>query len=109
MDATPIIYHNRMLIPVRYISEATGAEVTWIKSQKSVVVKTAKKEIKLWIGKNSALVNGKTVKIDANDASVSPIIVNPGRTMLPLRFITENLGYDVEWQARLKTAKLTST
>lgn len=108
MDATPIIYHNRMLIPVRYISEATGAEVTWIKSQKSVVVKTAKKEIKLWIGKNSALVNGKTVKIDANDASVSPIIVNPGRTMLPLRFITENLGYDVEWQARLKTAKLTS-
>ena len=109
MDATPIIYHNRMLIPVRYISEATGAEVTWIKSQKSVVVKTANKEIKLWIGKNTALINGKTVKIDTNDASVSPIIVNPGRTMLPLRFITENLGYDVEWQARLKTAKLTST
>jgi len=108
MDTTPIIYHNRMLIPVRYISEATGASVTWIKAQKSVVVKSANIEIKLWIGRNSALINGKTVKIDENDASVSPIIVNPGRTMLPLRFITENLGYDVEWLSRVKTAKLTS-
>jgi hypothetical protein len=97
-----------MLIPVRYISEATGASVTWIKAQKSVVVKSANIEIKLWIGRNSALINGKTVKIDENDASVSPIIVNPGRTMLPLRFITENLGYDVEWLSRVKTAKLTS-
>ncbi len=107
MDAFPIIYHNRMLIPIRYLSEATGASVRWIKAQKSVVIKSGNKELKLWIGKNTATLNGKTIKIDENDTSVYPIIVSPGRTMLPLRFITENLGYNVEWIARAKTAKLT--
>jgi len=30
--------------------------------------------------------------------SVTPLIIPPGRTVLPLRFIAENLGSNVEWE-----------
>ncbi len=55
--------------------------------------KKAKEEVKivLTVGSNIATVNGETITTD-----VAPVIVN-GRTMLPIRFIAEALGAEVEW------------
>jgi major intracellular serine protease len=51
------------------------------------------KEGFLWIGKDYALIDGKEVRLD-----VAPYIVpEAGRTMVPLRFLAENFGYNVEW------------
>ncbi len=63
-------------------------------------------EIILWIGKNSALVNTKLVPIDRQDQSLSPMI-REGRTFLPLRFVSENIGFKVEWNAKLYQVTLT--
>ena len=51
----------------------------------------AKNEIILWIGKNKALVDGKEIVLNQ-----SPII-NNGSTLVPIRFVGENMGYSVEW------------
>lgn len=68
----------------------------WMESWSSVdiiVPKPAAKEGFLWIGKDYALIDGKEVRLDA-----APYIVpEAGRTMVPLRFLAENFGYNVEW------------
>jgi len=45
--------------------------------------------IELWIGKNLATVNGEYKLIDPTNPNVKPIVIPPGRTMLPIRFIAE--------------------
>jgi hypothetical protein len=62
--------------------------------------------LELWIGKNQARVNGRYVLIDATNAKVVPLIVS-GRTMLPVRFVAEQLGADVQWEAATKTITIT--
>ncbi|MGD0152625.1 MAG: stalk domain-containing protein [Thermacetogeniaceae bacterium] len=52
--------------------------------------------LKFYIGQSAAKVNGASVPIDANNPGVTPVIVN-GRTILPLRFIGEQLGCQVDW------------
>ncbi|MCX8095854.1 MAG: copper amine oxidase N-terminal domain-containing protein, partial [Caldisericia bacterium] len=54
------------------------------------------KQINLWVGKNKAQVNGKDILIDPNNPKVVPLIIK-GRTMLPVRFVAENMGCRVDW------------
>jgi hypothetical protein len=61
--------------------------------------------IVLVIGQNYALVNGVRVAIDSNPAVV-PYIQEPGRTMLPIDFIAEQLGAFVVWNATLQQMTL---
>ena len=49
-------------------------------------------KIELWLGNNLAGFNGEYELIDNQNPLVTPITVPPGRTMLPLRFVAENLG-----------------
>ena len=67
-----------------------------------------KKAITLWIGKSAATVNGVNTLIDSTNAKVVPEIIS-GRTILPLRFVTQNLGCSVVWTAATKTITITST
>lgn len=60
-----------------------------------------KKVIKLQIGNKNALVDGNKLTLD-----VPPQIIN-GRTMVPVRFISEGLGADVGWDGATKTVTIT--
>ena len=97
MDAAPIIENSRTLLPIRYVAEAIGAQVSWNNSARKVTITLKETTIELWIGKNYALVNGEYKFIDATNTAVAPIIIEPGRTMLPLRFVSENLGARADW------------
>lgn len=65
--------------------------------------------IELWVGRNTVRVNGQSRPIDSLNSNVKPIIIPPGRIMLPLRFVTENLGCTVDWNPTLQEAKVTYT
>jgi len=52
------------------------------------------------------VVDGITIQIDPDNSKVVPEIIN-SRTMLPLRFVTENLGATVDWNADTKTITIT--
>lgn len=106
MDATPIIVGGRMLLPVRYVAEPLGATTLWNEESRKVTITLGDKMIEVWIDNNAARVNGLEKPIDPDDATVKPVIVS-GRTMLPLRFIAENLGCDVKWNESLHEATLT--
>ncbi len=100
LDAPPFIdkQSSRTLVPLRFISQAFGAEVEWDDKVRKVTIKKSATEnnsailIELWIGNKVAKVNLKSVELD-----VAPVIVPPGRTMVPLRFISESFGSSVEW------------
>ena len=109
MDVAPIIMEGRTLLPIRYVAEPLGAEVSWDPIDKKVTVVLNDTVIELWIGKPVAKVNGKFVYIDPDNHKVVPIIIPPGRTMLPVRFVAENLGCKVEWEASTRTVTIIYT
>lgn len=106
MDASPIVRESRTLLPVRYVAEPLGAIPEWDSLAQKVTITQGNTVIELWIDKNIARVNGVEVPIDVNNPNVKPILVPPGRTMLPLRFIGEALGCQVFWNDNTKEAKL---
>jgi len=106
IDVSPIIVEGRTLIPIRWVAEPLGAEVGWDGNEKKVTVTLKDTKIELWIGKSIARVNGVDTPIDPDNPKVVPIIKD-GRTMLPVRFVVENLGCKVDWDQDTKTVTIT--
>jgi beta-lactamase superfamily II metal-dependent hydrolase len=102
LDSPPIIKNSRTLLPIRAIIESLNGGVGWDPNEGKVIVTLGSTNLELWIGKNTAKVNGANTPIDLSDSKVVPEIIN-SRTMLPLRFVTENLGCSVDWNATTKT------
>jgi len=107
LDAPPFIDKNsgRTLVPIRPVVEAIDGKIDWNNDERKVTINKDNIRIELWIGKTTALVNGEEVKIDP-EKPVAPVIVS-GRTFLPLRFVAENLGFKVDWDADTQTITLT--
>ena len=106
LDSPPVIKNNRTLLPIRPVVEALGGSVSWDGNERKVIISLGSTTIELWIGKNTARVNGITKPIDSSNSKVVPEIIN-GRTMLPLRFVTENLGCQLQWDPDTKTITIT--
>jgi spore germination protein YaaH len=94
------IQNDRLLVPVRFVSETLGAQVSWDGETRKVTIVQPGNWIVLWIGQQVALVNGKATRLD-----VPPVIVSD-RTLLPYRFVGEALGAKVGWQSETRTAYL---
>ena len=92
---------NRTVVPIRAIVEALGGTIEWDGTERKVTIHFNGTTIELWIDNPKAKVNGEMKWIDPKNHDVKPIIVN-GRTMLPLRFVAENLGCIVQWDASTK-------
>jgi len=108
LDSPPVIKNGRTLVPIRAIIEALGGTVGWDGTTRKATVTLGSATIELWIGKNAAKVNGVNTSIDAANAKVVPEIIS-SRTMLPLRFVSENLGCSVVWADATKTITITFT
>lgn len=91
-DVQPIIKDNRTLVPFRAILEKAGAKVDWNQENKKVTAELDGKKIEMTIGQKKIMVDGKEVELD-----VAPMI-KEGRTLIPLRGMFENLGFEVEYE-----------
>ncbi len=103
IEAPPVIADGRTLVPVRAISDAFGIQIGWDEAERKVSLKKAEKEIKLFIDSKTAYVNNQEITLD-----VAPSIQN-GRTMVPLRFISETLGYNVNYVNTTKQVVIDDT
>lgn len=108
LDSPPIIKNGRTLLPIRAIIESLGGSIGWDATEKKVTITLGSTNIELWIGKSTAKVNGVDKPIDSQNPNVVPEIIS-GRTMLPVRFVTENLGAVVSWDGNTKTVTITYT
>ncbi len=87
----PIIRGGRTLVPIRAIVEAMGGTVEWDGSKNSVTMTLGEHTVRVIVYMPYAEVDGKYKALD-----VAPEIIG-GRTMVPVRFVSENLGADVKW------------
>ena len=99
---------GRTVVPIRAIVEALGGTIEWGGTERKVTINFNGTVIELWIDKPQARVNGEMKWIDPNNHDVKPIIIN-SRTMLPLRFVAENLGCTVKWDASTRTITIIYT
>lgn len=90
-DSQPIIKNGNTLVPLRKTFEALGADVNWDPNSKTITSVKDNNVIALVVGYNKAYKNGNTV-----DISIAPSIIN-GRTYVPLRFVAESFGANVNW------------
>jgi uncharacterized protein len=97
MDTAPVLLNDRTLLPIRFVVEPMGGKVLWDQQEQKITITKGTTTIELWIGSNIAKVNGVEKIIDPDNLNVKPMIVAPGRTMLPLRFISEALGCTIYW------------
>jgi titin len=103
MDAAPVIIENRTMLPVRAVVEALGGTMAWDPAQQKATAVLGDKTVSVWVGRAMAEAGGRTLQIDPGNPRVMPVIVPPGRTLLPLRFIAENLGCSVKWEPTART------
>ena len=82
--------------------EKLGAQVTWNESDKTVTTVKDDTTIVLTIDSDTAYVNGT-----AQTLLKAPEIIN-GSTMIPVRFISEQLGMTVKWDQSTKLIEITS-
>jgi len=101
-DQPPVIQGSRVLVPLRGIFEQMGATVEWRPATRTVLAASGSTLVELQIGSRIARVNGNPVTLDI------PAMIIGGRTLVPLRFISESLGARVQWDAATRTVLIFS-
>lgn len=95
IDAAPFISSGTTLIPLRGLFEEMGATVNWSGEDKKINVTAGNTEITFQIENTRVWVNG--IRYSVN---VAPRIEQESsRTFIPLRFVSERMGYKVTWDA----------
>lgn len=105
-DVAPKIVNDRTMLPARFVAESLGAKVDWDEEKQLVTIvgvneKNEEVTILITIDSDIALVNGKEVKLD------SPAFIENDRTYTPLRFISEKLGANVDWNEEQQKVTIT--
>lgn len=95
--AAPYISNDRTMVPVRAVAESFNCNVGWDGVTRKVTITSTDKEINLFIDSTTAYVNGQEVTLD-----VAPQITND-ITFVPVRFVTENMGYNVAYIPEVKS------
>lgn len=107
LDTPPIIREGRTMLPVRSLAESMGAVVKWDDQARAATITLGPTAMVLWLDKPEALVNSVPTPIDPDNPKVVPVEQN-GRTLLPARFIAENLGVKVKWNEKEESVVLTN-
>ncbi len=99
-DVEPYIKDGRTMVPFRKIFESLGVSMSWNAANKSISANASSTNIFIQINNKQAVVNGFKTELD-----VAAEIKN-GRTFVPLRFVGENTGAEVIWDAKAKTVHI---
>ena len=101
LDAAPYLGSSgRTMVPLRALGDSIGAEIVWDGAAKKVIYSKDGKQVVLWLGRAEVIVNGQTLPTDC-----APEMRND-RVMVPLRVVTENLGFHLSWNNAEKLAAL---
>ncbi len=104
---SPVIVKEwgRTIVPIRALVETLGGTVAWDDKEQSITIQMNSTQIKLYVDSPKAMVNRSSVWIDDNNHSVKPLIIN-GRTMVPLRFVSQSIGCNVSWDPLNQTISI---
>ena len=91
MDAKPELVYSRSFVPLRVIAEEMGFSIAWNPSNDEISLKKGSKNLKIFIATRKFISNNQVKYFD------TPPYIKNDRTLVPLRFISEEFGYFVDW------------
>lgn len=101
-DQIPVYENRRTLVPLRAIFETLGASVSWDGATQTVTAVKDNTTVSLTLDNAVAKKNGETITLDVPAKAIN------GRTMVPVRFIADSFGVNVDWDADFQRVVLTS-
>ena len=101
-DEAPVVESSRTLVPIRFLLEQMGDSVSWNDESQSATVQGKNNVVTFSVGETIATVNGEHKNMD-----IPAKLIND-KTMVPLRFLTEELGYTVEWDEETNIVSIVS-
>ena len=101
-ETPPVTESDRTLVPMRFLFEQLGADVTWDAATETATAVKANTTINFSIDNTTATVNGAATTMDV------PARLVGDKTMVPLRFLSEEMGYNVEWDEETRMATITT-
>jgi N-acetylmuramoyl-L-alanine amidase len=90
-DSPPVIVDGRTLVPARAVFEAMGGTVGWNEASREVNIVVRDINVNLKIGSRTAYISGEGQQLDV------PARIIKNRTMIPVRFVSEAVGFQVSW------------
>ncbi len=107
IDVAPYIVGGSTLIPLRGLLEEMGAEILWNGDESKITIKAYNKEITLQIWNKRVYVKDNRYG-DIMYTLLNYPVIKDSRTFIPIRFVSEQLGYNVEWIGETQTIKITA-
>ena len=101
-DAQPEILAGTTFVPLRSIFEQLGAEVEWNQQRQEALLTSGREAICLKVGSRVAIRNTEVSSL------IDAPYLKEDRVMVPLRYLSESLGYDVTWNPETRTAEIRS-
>ena len=98
----PVIENSSTLVGCRSVMEALGAEVSWNEENQTVTAEKDGEKVVFTVGSDTAYVNGEEKKLSAAPE------IRGDSTMIPIRFIAEQLGMKVSWEESTKLITVVS-
>ncbi|MGW9526966.1 N-acetylmuramoyl-L-alanine amidase [Paenibacillus terrae] len=99
-DAKPEMVNGKVMVPLRVVGEQLGYQFKWEPQAYKISIQKNSTDMSMYVGRTSADVNGKTVNLDA------PPVLRGNSTMVPLRFVGEQMGLKVDWNNNNKSVNL---
>lgn len=90
-EAEASLVNSQTFVPLRATATALGANVQWNGEDRSVKVTLAEQVITLWIDRQQVKVGKEHFLLET-----APFLRDE-HTMVPLRFLSQALGYEVDW------------
>ncbi|HSW10537.1 MAG TPA: trypsin-like peptidase domain-containing protein [Bacillota bacterium] len=98
-DAPPFIHEGRTFVPVRFLANSIGIEdegIIWDATTRTVTLNMFWVSVTLQVGSPFITINAGDGDV-RREMDVTPLIVPPGRVVLPARFVAEAFGLEVGW------------
>ena len=87
----PIVKSGRTLVPMRAVVEAMGGTIGWNAAAQRVTIVCGGRTVTMTLGSRTMIVNGTASEMDIAAQTIND------RTVLPVRFVSNALGCDIEW------------
>ncbi|WP_046216046.1 N-acetylmuramoyl-L-alanine amidase family protein [Paenibacillus wulumuqiensis] len=101
-DVGVVNVQNNIMIPIRVVAENLKFDVKWDQTTQNVHIQQGANAVSLTVGKNEASVSNNTVKLNVAPQMIKNTVV------VPLRFVSEEMGLGVEWNNSDKIVTLAS-